>query len=206
MKFSIGIPTLNRIDLLNPSLKKYEIDFPDIEKHIIDNGRQSSYLLSKDCSYFIANENYGVAKSWNYLCNKIFEKNDYALILNDDIYLGTKKTDIENLIKQKPDKLIKATPDWCAFIMPKSVYQRIGKFDECFYPAYYEDKSYEYRVKLAGLSIIKSPILNPVVYKTSQTLEFMPSIHELSKKNKKIYIEMWGGEPEREKFKKPYNR
>ena len=52
----------------------------------------------------------------------------------------------------------------------------------------------------------KSPELNPYVYANSKSLEKDLSILELSKKNKSLYIEMWGGEPEREKFKTPYNK
>jgi len=44
------------------------------------------------------------------------------------------------------------------------------------------------------------------IYLASQSLEKDPSILESSKKNKKLYIEMWGGEPEREKYKTPFNK
>ena len=40
-KFGIGIPTLNRYDLLLPALHFYALnDFPDTHIHIIDNGDQ----------------------------------------------------------------------------------------------------------------------------------------------------------------------
>ena len=39
--FSIGIPTLNRADLLIPSIEKYIEDFPGVDIHIIDNGNQN---------------------------------------------------------------------------------------------------------------------------------------------------------------------
>jgi len=81
----------------------------------------------------------------------------------------------------------------------------VGKFDECFYPAYYEDNSYKYRMKLAGISVLNTPELNPLVYKNSSSLAKDPSILEDSKKNKELYIKMWGGEPNQEKFKTPFN-
>ena len=41
MKFAIGIPTLNRYDLLKPSLMLYlQRDFPTIDIFIMDNGNQ----------------------------------------------------------------------------------------------------------------------------------------------------------------------
>jgi hypothetical protein len=60
-------------------------------------------------------------------------------------------------------------------------------------------------MKLMGVTMIKRPELNPYVYESSKTIEKDYSIFEASKKNKQKYIEMWGGEPEREKFKTPYN-
>ena len=40
-KIIIGIPTLNRADLLNEALEKYFEDFKDTEIFIVDNGKQN---------------------------------------------------------------------------------------------------------------------------------------------------------------------
>jgi hypothetical protein len=61
-------------------------------------------------------------------------------------------------------------------------------------------------MKLKNVGVYKTPDLNPYVYANSKSLEKDLSILESSKKNKRLYIEMWGGEPEREKFKTPYNK
>jgi GT2 family glycosyltransferase len=217
--FGIGIPTLNRYDLLLPALMMYAKDLPKINIYILDNGNQhilgdnkffNHWLYSESWNPIMSNisvmqkeKNIGVGASWNVLCDKIFEQNDYALILNDDIYLGKREDEIKDLIKKK-DCFLRSTIDWCAFILPKKIWQLVGKFDECFYPAYYEDKSYEYRMKLLGIYPAKTPTLNPYIYKSSQTLEKKPEILESSKRNKELYIKMWGGEPEREIYKKPY--
>jgi len=230
MKLGIGIPTYNRYDLLEPSLKKYSADFPHNQIYIVDNGHQNILRESMSLRQIwdarkIANgeyndkeiatcgitlienqENVGVGASWNQLCNKIFsDGNDYALIINDDIYLGKKYQQIEALVEKKLTGFIKATPDWCCFVIHKDVYNTVGPFDECFYPAYYEDKSYEYRMKLKGIRIVSHPDLNPIDYKSSQTIEKEPILQEMCKKNKRKYIEMWGGEPTKEKYKTPYN-
>jgi GT2 family glycosyltransferase len=155
-----------------------------------------------------AEGNIGVGASWNVLCDKIFEDCDNALILNDDIYLGKRTAEIDEMLGKKKFKgnFLRATADWCAFIMPKKVYNTVGRFDECFMPAYYEDKSYEYRMKLKGVFQTKTLLLNPYVYRSSKTLEKAPEMLEVIKKNKQLYIDMWGGEPEREKFKKPFGK
>jgi GT2 family glycosyltransferase len=204
MKFAIGIPTLNRADLLLPSLKMYSKDFKE-KIYVIDNGNQGIQSFAN--IEVINNEkNIGVAASWNVLCDKIFENCDYALILNDDIYLRKTSLEIEMLINIKGNYFIRATPDWCAFIISKKIYKKVGRFDECFFPAYYEDSSYEYRMKLNGVTMVQAPALNPFIYNNCKTMEKMPELQELGKSNKQLYIKMWGGEPKKETFKKPYNK
>lgn len=208
IKLGIGIPTYNRYDLLQSSLLLYARDFmlsaSELPFFIVDNGSQGvNFPYAK---IHTPDKNMGVAASWNYLCDRIFQTCDYALILNDDIYLGKSLLQVLSIIQKKPERFIRATPDWCAFILPKTIYEKVGRFDEVFYPAYYEDKSYEYRMKLMGIPYVKSPDLNPYQYRSSQSLEKDHSILEAAKKNKARYIEMWGGEPEKEKFKIPYGK
>jgi GT2 family glycosyltransferase len=205
MKLGIGIPTIKRFDLLFPCLVMYKNDFPNTDIYVVDNGKQN--IKIDGIKVIEQDENLGVAGSWNLLANVIFQNNDNALILNDDIYFGKKLHELQDFIKKKKlkDKFIRATPDWCAFLLPKSVFSKVGEFDDVFYPAYYEDKSYEYRMKLKGISPVKSPFFNPAIYKSSQTMIKMPELQDMSKKNKLKYIEMWGGEPENEKYKIPYD-
>lgn len=212
MKFAIGIPTLNRFDILLPSLMIYSNDFNGVDIYVLDNGKQNignsrNLVGIKNLHVIETEDNLGVGASWNFLIKKIFEKHDNALILNDDILLGKNKSDIEELIKKnKSEGLLRCTLDWCAFIMTKRTWKEVGEFDTIFYPAYYEDKSYEYRMKLNGYLPIRSVGLNPFIYQSSKTLEKMPSIQASSIKNKVKYIEMWGGEPHQEKYKTPFNK
>jgi len=209
LSFAIGIPTLNRADLLGQALIKYIYDFPDISIYVLDNGNQELPNFAKlgRLVYIIKSEkNIGVGPSWNVLCRKIYENHENALILNDDIYLGKKTADINNLIEKKSSQFITATPDWCAFIISKSIFENVGPFDECFFPAYYEDNSYAYRMKLKGVSHLRTPYLNPEIYRVSQTIEKDKSLFDYRTKNKQLYLEMWGGLPEREKFTKPFNK
>lgn len=206
MKFQIGIPTLNRWDLLMPSLLMYTKSFPDTKIYILDNGKQGISIEHKNLVVIENEKNVGVGASWNILCEKIFEESDCSLILNDDIYLGKTTADINSLIQKKPNQFITATPDWCAFIISKDIFKKVGRFDECFFPAYYEDNSYAYRMKLKGVMHTKSPYLNPEIYRVSQSIEKDKSIFDYRIKNKELYIEMWGGLPEREKYLSPFNK
>jgi len=210
-KFAIGIPTYNREDLLIESLLNYiNKDFRDIDIHIIDNGKQDlQYLcdLSNNVYVYEQDENLGVAKSWNCLCKTIFEDYEYALIINDDVYLGYDTEFVESKISQYPDTLITSFASWSMFIISKSLFKMIGYFDETFFPAYYEDSDYMYRMKLEGLLHSVDQTLNPKILRISMTHELAPEmVNEAMQVNRFRYIEKWGGSPLLEKYIYPYNK
>jgi GT2 family glycosyltransferase len=51
------------------------------------------------------------------------------------------------------DRLVVSTtwPHWCAFTIGMRVVQRVGLFDEGYFPAYFEDTDYERRMGRAGV-------------------------------------------------------
>ena len=69
LKFAIGIPTINRNDLLQEALNKYAETYPDTDIFIIDNGNQRVCSPHPKTEIYVATANYGVAKSWNYLAH-----------------------------------------------------------------------------------------------------------------------------------------
>jgi GT2 family glycosyltransferase len=204
--FAIGIPTLNRFDLLYPNLLKYVVDFPDTHIYILDNGKQeiSKHVRHTNIILVDADENLGVAKSWNRLCDLIFKEHEFAAILNDDIYWGCKQYQIMHILEKQRRDLYISYAQWSVFIMPKKTYKRVGFFDENFFPAYYEDNDYTRRMKLENLFISKYYELNPKEYLDSQTAEKDPKFWN-RKEQLKYYIEKWGGEPEHEKYRFPFD-
>ena len=153
--FAIGIPTLNRADLLNPALEKYFTQFPDVEIFIVNNGDKQIKSRSKKFTIHKPEKNYGVAKSWNYLCDQIFKDHEYALILNDDIEIDLNQDEIEFFLVNQKFDLVKCHENYhlCSFALSKSCFNE-NRFDESFYPAYFEDRDYFYRMKLENLKII----------------------------------------------------
>ncbi len=228
--YAICIPTLNRIDLLIPSLLLYSIDFPETKIFVYDNGKQ--FIQSKlkairdlrglySCYKYTENvvilggigENIGVAGAWNALCDEAFIDHTHVLMLNDDVYLGKLQWDIQGLLN--PLSLIggfdfvtcEEAFDWSVFILPKRTFEQI-RFDEKFFPAYYEDNDAEYRMRLAGLvNMWKIPFLNPAVFRRSMTLMKQPTLFNNYKDtNKEYYIKKWGGDVGQEKFETPFGQ
>jgi GT2 family glycosyltransferase len=193
---------------LHPALLFYLRDFPTTKIYVVDNGKQNiSAKIKHPNIIVIENEkNMGVASSWNKLCDLIYKENDYAIILNDDIYWGKKDWEIDNLLSNYNKDLYNTTQDWCVFILPKKTYIQVGKFDEKFYPAYYEDNDFSYRMKLIGKKEFPIPMINPYVYNVSQSVQKDSSLRDYMQQNKEYYIKKWGGTPTKETFKKPFNK
>ena len=208
MKLVIGIPTINRKDLLIPALLKYEGAYPGIDILIIDNGNQGIQTGNPKVQVIEQATNLGVAASWNLICRKSFDEMGatHVLILNDDVELvRTQELLLKTIENHDPHHLLVQDGTWCSFVLPKTVYKYVGSFDEQFYPAYYEDNDYHYRVKLNPTTeMVIEPILNPTLYRNSQTIAANPKLNERFLQNKARYVQKWGGEPLNEKFTTPY--
>ncbi len=208
--FAIGIPTLIRADLLNPTLEKYFIQFPDVEIFIVNNGDKTITSRSKKNTIHKPDENYGVAKSWNYLCDQIFKNHEYALILNDDIEINLNQDEIENFLVNQKFDLVRCQSKFhlCSFALHKNYFSK-EIFDESFYPAYFEDRDYLYRLKLNEGKILEHSFLNPNKFINSATISKDggdPSINKNFYQLQELYCKKWGGSPGLEKFRKPFQK
>ena len=127
--------------------------------------------------------------------------------MNDDIYLGLLTPNIDGILEKFPNHKLYTNPvDWSVFILPKKTYELVGEFDEQFYPAYCEDNDFVYRLKLKGFKAMKLPFLLPKIHRTSMTLDKDYSLQNAFLENKEKYIAKWGGAPDFEVYKKPYNK
>jgi GT2 family glycosyltransferase len=192
-KFAIGIPTVNRFDLLKPSLLSYLQDFPDVSIYIVDNGSQGIAEYFKDSlsiTVFEPEKNLGVAGSWNLLCKHIFESHNYALLLNDDIYLGYGTEVVNKAIYWDNLGLTQSSKNFSVVLLSKALYEELGKFDEQFYPAYFEDSDYLYRLKLKKKCVQRIDYtLDPRDFMASQTYEKEPQKYmNIIFENKERYI------------------
>jgi len=221
-KISIGIPTINRADLLQENLDDLEKNFPDMEElHIVDNGLQGEdgrqgFVFPPGLADKIFLEsmpqNIGVAASWNRMLNRAFVQKsaDYLLILNDDIVLGKTKQDIIDVIETRDETwFLTGTYFWSVILIHRNTFNQVGLFDETFFPAYYEDNDYARRI------LLSKPMeghwgqderLSPTVRRNSMTIAKDPSLNKGSNPNRKYYFQKWGGYPGKEVYTKPFNK
>jgi GT2 family glycosyltransferase len=208
IKLVVAIPTINRADLLNEALAKYFEDFKDTHIAICDNGNQDIITREENFMIYRPQENLGVAKSWNMLMD-YSEKigATHVLMLNDDIYLGKSETDLALLIKNNLDAdFINSFHNWCSYILRVDIWKKAGMFDEEFFPAYFEDNSFDYKMTLVGAKKTWTSFLDPIVYRNSMTIAKDSTLNQKFMQNKQMYIEMWGGLPTEEKYLTKFNK
>ena len=233
-EFCIVIPTINRIDLLIPSLLMYVTDMPNVDIFIYDNGNQfikerlqqlrqvrgmwNQYKGIKNIEVFGGTgENIGVAGAWNFLCNKAFEHYRHVLVLNDDVYLHTNEYDLNGLVAYMNGNKVdffgcEPKYDWSAFMISKRCFDVVGQFDDNFMPAYFEDNDYMYRMSLLlGKMILKFdfiPTLNPTIFRRSSSImksdSLLESINAVKVKNFEYYKLKWGGGIGHETYRYPF--
>ena len=208
IKLVVAIPTINRADLLNEALSKYFEDFKNTHIAICDNGKQDIISREENFMIYRPQENLGVAKSWNMLMD-YSEKigATHVLMLNDDIYLGKNENDLNMLIKNDLDAdFINSFHNWCSYILRVDIWKKAGKFDEEFFPAYFEDNSFDYKMTLKGAKKSWTSFLDPIVYRNSMSIAKDPTLNQKFMQNREMYVQMWGGLPTQEKYLTKFNK
>lgn len=207
MKLIIGIPTINRADLLNEALANYFEDFKNTEIVICDNGKQEIITREKNFVIYRPESNLGVSGSWNMIMDYAEKsKGSHVLMLNDDIYLGKSEEEVKTIIRLWNPEFLCTELNWCSFILSVDAYLKVGKFDENFFPAYFEDNDYFRRMLLTGVNITNNAMLNPAIYRNSMTIQKSPELNKGFEKNRQYYISKWGGQPTQETFSTPFNQ
>ena len=153
-----------------------------------------------------SSRNLGVAGSWNLFCKQSMLRNiDLAIIANDDIILH--EDCIPRLVQtavDSPMSVVAYAGDnaFSLFALPMNVYRKVGGFDENFWPAYFEDNDYVYRLKLLNVDLV---LLDNKKYyhKGSSTInsyapDRLKEHHRQFDNNEAYYKSKWGGVPGKE--------
>jgi glycosyltransferase involved in cell wall biosynthesis len=133
--------------------------------------QQNARFVHNNVRVQIDKHNPGAANGMNiglrYLLN-LPDDNAWALIVNSDIEFKSKSlrnfaSQMQRHIAENPAKFgigfmnLHPGATWSAFAPTQRLAQRIGFFDENFYPAYIEDVDYAYRLLLSGFKVAMFP-------------------------------------------------
>ena len=190
MKYIICIPTINRADILNPTLNNYISRYPQFDFNIIDNGNQR-LVTNERIQITKSNKNLGVAGSWNKLLTESFKTTDFAIVLNDDVEIEINENDLINIFNTLDQNIFYCCNGFQCFIISKLIFEKVGPFDEQFYPAYYEDADYHNRLKLLNYPLAELD-LKLKTHGQSSSIKKDPSLSKDFNKLKELYIKKWG--------------
>ncbi len=180
---------------------------------VVDNGtrlKESGIALPANTDVHNFGKNIGVAATWNYVF-KTYP--DWIIISNDDVELH--EHTVERLVQaaeSNPESLF-LYPSYlpgamfCVFLMKHALVDRIGAFDEKFYPAYFEDNDFHRRMKLAGITELQvdGASYDHVGSASLKDLDpkAMEQHHERFRMNRAYYEFKWGGPPGQETLTVP---
>lgn len=173
--------------------------------------------------YYPYGSNRGLAKSWNEGVLAAYMNGcDVVLIVNDDIVF--KAGDVDTLAEyavEHRENFIVTCRGWnhglgkedsigysCFAINPIAL-ELVGMFDQNFFPIYFEDNDYHRRATFAGLTEGHCTATK-LEHGGSATIRFGGADYRQQhnrtfEANKTYYARKWGGEPDKETYRTPFN-
>jgi len=179
----LGIPILNRLDLLQNLLDS--LDVPVTTLAIVDNSpaqqlggpsalHQGLQQLQRHGHPLIQSlviarpfTNLGVAASWNHVLSA-FPDAPLALLANNDVRFapGVLAAALARIDSSKPQflPLLPGHQEFSAFLITALTWNRIGLFDDLFYPAYHEDLEYRDRLRAdPAVEVVDASFCHPAM-------------------------------------------
>ena len=173
----------------------------------------SQFASENGATLHLHKVNRGVSVSWNDgIAASINDGSDITLVCNDDIEFldGGFQKFVTFLASQEDFGLGFAfgiegknshlagqvfSQDFACFGISKRIVERIGFFDENFYPAYFEDNDYRYRGELAGIPVT---VDERVILKhersatTRNSLALTARHHKKWQSCERYFLQKWG--------------
>jgi GT2 family glycosyltransferase len=228
MKIGYGIITLNQLEwVVDKHLPSIDFDLVDtVHVHVSEaenllyHGQPAGYTWAELVAEKIPAHkrvlsesigNLGVAPGWNKLSRAAFSVGcDAVIIANDDIILDPPTLPSTVLALQHADFVACPGQNMFSFFgMTRRLYEAVGEFDENFWPAYYEDNDYAYRMKLRGFAtytLAESGFFHQgSATIKNYTAEQTAAHHRNFSKNGAYYVSKWGGLPHYERYQTPFN-
>lgn len=202
----VGLPVLNRPDMaarMVTSIDRYcrlvvvVNGKPETRAPIVDAAQANPHVVDVDIITPV--RNLGVAASWNAVIRSYPEAEAWTLV-NADITFT-------------PGDLKLLAPAgagvWClyqfgAFALTPDTIDRVGWFDENFFPIYYEDNDYRYRCRLADVPVVDLP--SATIHVNSSTIHsgYWADNQRTFPANAAYYVQKWGGPPGAETHDTPF--
>lgn len=219
-RLAFVIPTMNMIEFTRQAILSIPVRIGDVI-YVVDNGSTDGTLewltaqqKIRDVDITSFGENLGVAKAWNTGLKKAFSEGfDLALVMNNDVILAADTLPALERGHARHGGIVSATTvaslaalyrfdrnqtyllpvDYSCFMLDRRTYEKVGAFDEEFYPAYFEDQDFDCRAEQMGVP--RGTLGEAVVtHFVSQTLKSgqLPGHNADFLRNQKRFLARWG--------------
>ena len=188
------------------SIDKYTKDFEII---IIDNKPHTEFTLlyervahyRKDFTHVANKKNVGIGAAWNQ--GVALAKGEYVCLMNNDVEVT--KDWSKDLIKILQDKRVavvfpltknKEDDDYFerlagfCWIIRKELFNQLGRIDEIFGIANFEDSDFYMRAKSKGY-LLKCSNKSKIIHYSRATCDKVKEVSKLYAINEKIYFDRW---------------
>lgn len=168
----LGFCTLKRFDLADRLLRS--VDYPVEHLVVVDNsGTQSWNPVKPDLvrNMWVIRVPFGLGLvgAWN-LIIKSTPYAPYWVLVNDDAHFEPGALQIvAGEVDTEALNFLDIVPQWSAVVFGEGMIDKVGLYDERFYPLYFDDNDLERRVNHAGVPI--KTIQAKVHHENSSTLK-----------------------------------
>jgi len=157
MLFVLGIPRCNEPpEVLSATFEavRRSAQVPDLSI-VVDNGDEPLGPV-EGFGVVRPGRNVGCAGAWNVICLRALNEleADHVVIINGDCEVAR---DTFQRLLASPKPAVFAHGFSC-FRLSREVWQKVGPFDELYYPVYWEDTDYRRRMQLAGVESENWPV------------------------------------------------
>jgi GT2 family glycosyltransferase len=202
----VAVPTIVRHDLLRRLLESCDRGSLRPDGYlVIDNGD-----MAFECAGVRVHrpvKNLGVAGSWNYALRAYPEAN--VVLVNDDVIMP--RVAVEQMVEAALEHRVPThvrLGDFTVHMHTPGIVDIVGWYDERFWPAYYEDLDYFYRLARAGVRMVNLPIEVPGDRNGTWSRAPRRLGRQLEKghrRNARYYRRKWGGNPGHERYLCPFD-
>lgn len=186
----LGVLCIRRYDLLDDFVASAISGSRRPDKILlVDNGGKYDRDHA-DVEVIYQGPNLGVAASWNRLLRA-----GAWIISNDDVTFR-RDTFAELAGALERGDLFVSGNGWALFGQRPELVDRVGYYDERFFPAYYEDTDYYVRLVEAGISIRDDVLSEPIHHVQWGSAESVEKVNAICRKSYEVFVDKWGSPPD----------
>jgi len=207
MNIKFVIPVIIQ-EITEKCLASYDLDWEQLI--IVDNSKNSfaKKYIERGAEVRMHPQNLGVSGSWNY---GIGSDAEFLWIISSSLIFNQGFSELVDRIDQANEYGLLTDQAWHCIGFTRKTLDTVGMFDEQFYPGYYEDNDYGWRLQLAGIHNAPNHPSMPKIdidvtcQGTATTLK-SGLISVRFDLLQDYYRHKWGGLPGSERFTKPFNQ